>query len=92
MWLNLANAYGSVPYKLVEEALRRYHVPIYARNFVQDYYDDFSIKTPYDLISSDWHPLEKGIIIGCTISVILFNAIIVGKISESWVSRMRNGV
>ena len=26
LWLNLANAYGSIPHKLVEEALKRYHV------------------------------------------------------------------
>lgn len=32
--LNLANAYGSVPYKFVEEALKRYRVPICVRNLI----------------------------------------------------------
>ena len=27
LWLDLANAYGSIPHKLVKEALTRHHVP-----------------------------------------------------------------
>ena len=27
LWLDLANAYRSIPHKLVEEALKRHHVP-----------------------------------------------------------------
>ncbi|KAL7881484.1 hypothetical protein AOLI_G00083320 [Acnodon oligacanthus] len=27
LWLDLTNAYGSIPHKLVEEAMRRYHIP-----------------------------------------------------------------
>lgn len=46
--LDFANGYGSVPYKLVEQSLRRYHVPIYVKNLIQDYYNDFSIKTISD--------------------------------------------
>ena len=27
LWLDLKNAYGSIPHSLVQEALKRYHVP-----------------------------------------------------------------
>ena len=39
--LDLANAYGSVPHKLVEEALRRHHIPNIMSNLIRDCYNDF---------------------------------------------------
>ena len=49
LWLDLANAYGFIPHKLVEEALKRHHVPgkisdlslgyyeqLLGKNFIQD--------------------------------------------------------
>ncbi|KAI8513106.1 hypothetical protein Bbelb_097450 [Branchiostoma belcheri] len=38
LWLDLANAYGSIPHKLVEAALTRHHVPEAIRNLILDYY------------------------------------------------------
>lgn len=37
-----------------------------------DYYRDFRLRVTSGAITSNWHRLEKGIIMGCTISVILF--------------------
>lgn len=37
LWLDLTNAYGSIPQKLVEEALRRHHVPAKFRDLILDY-------------------------------------------------------
>ncbi|KAL7847956.1 hypothetical protein AOLI_G00226740 [Acnodon oligacanthus] len=43
LWLDLANAYGSIPHKLVEVALSRYHVPEKIQNLILDYYNNFSL-------------------------------------------------
>ncbi|XP_038147774.1 uncharacterized protein LOC119787807 [Cyprinodon tularosa] len=72
LWLDLANAYGSIPHKLVELSLSRYHVPEKVRHLILDYYEDFSLRVSSGASTSDWHRLEKGIITGCTISVSLF--------------------
>lgn len=72
LWLDLANAYGSMPHKLVQEALGRHHVPATVRDLIQDYYSDFKLRVLSGSTTSEWHRLEVGIITGCTISVILF--------------------
>ena len=41
LWLDLANANGSMPYKVVMEALRRYHVPRKISTLICYYYDNF---------------------------------------------------
>lgn len=71
LWLDLANAYGSIPHKMVEEALNRH--PKKSRDLILDYYANFSLRVSSGSTTSDWHKLEKGIITGCTISVILFS-------------------
>lgn len=38
LWLDLANAYGSMPHKLVLETLERHHVPAAVRELILDYY------------------------------------------------------
>ncbi|XP_026126685.1 uncharacterized protein LOC113108082 [Carassius auratus] len=72
LWLDLANAYGSIPHKLVEEALNRHHTPKKFRDLILDYYANFHLRVSSGTTTSDWHKLEKGIITSCTISVILF--------------------
>ena len=71
-WLDLANAYGSLPHKMVEFILLRHHVPEKIRELICDYYQKFHLRISSGLITSDWHRLEKGIITGCTISATLF--------------------
>lgn len=68
VWIDLANAYGSIPHKLVETSLDRHHVPMK----ILDYYSCFSLRVTSGTSTSAWHLLEKGIITGCTMSVILF--------------------
>lgn len=72
LWLDLANAYGSIPHKLVELALHRHHVPSKVSHLILDYYSNFRLRVTAGSGTSDWHRLEKGIITSCTISVILF--------------------
>ena len=43
VWLDLTNAYGSMPHKVVEETLKRYHVPEKVKNIVRQYYRKFFI-------------------------------------------------
>lgn len=71
VWLDLANAYGSIPHKLVVTALR-YHVPESINAQILDYNNSFSLRFTSGTATSAWHCLEKGIIIGCTIPVSLF--------------------
>ena len=74
LWLDLANAYGTVPHKLIEFALRRYGVPQEWLNLILAYYDGLWGRSSSKDVSSDWFRYEKGIFAGCTISVILFLA------------------
>lgn len=66
LWLDLTNAYGSIPHKLVEQALNRYYIPEKLRNLILDYYADFHLRVSSGATTSDWHKLENGIITGCT--------------------------
>ena len=72
LWLDLANAYGSIPYKVVEDVPRRYHVPRRIGELIHDYYDNFQMSFAAGEITSDWHRQEWGIITGCTIFATLF--------------------
>ena len=74
LWLDLANAYGSVPHKLIVFALKRYRVPDDWIDLIMAYYDGLWGRTSASGISSDWKRYERGIFAGCTISVILFVA------------------
>ncbi|XP_052224084.1 uncharacterized protein LOC127839738 [Dreissena polymorpha] len=44
VWLDLDNAYGSIPHKLIEKALEQYHVPEHVCNLVKDYYTDIKLR------------------------------------------------
>ncbi|CAC5381066.1 unnamed protein product [Mytilus coruscus] len=70
VWLDLANAYGSVPHKLIEMAMDRYHIPEHIKKIVQKYFGGIQLRFTVD--NTAWQKLEKGIVTGCTISPILF--------------------
>ena len=72
LWLDLANAYGSVPHQLIIFALRRYSVPERIINLVMKYYWGLWGRSSSRTASSDWFLYEVGIFAGCTLSVILF--------------------
>ena len=71
-WLDIANAYGSMPHSLILTALERTHVPERMRQLIKSYYSDIQIRFTTKEYTTDWLKVEKGIITGCTISVILF--------------------
>ncbi|XP_062568263.1 uncharacterized protein LOC134230448 [Saccostrea cucullata] len=74
IWLDLANAYGTVPHKLVELTLERYHGPEKTRVVLKDYFDHLQLRFTVQDYTTAWQRLEVGIVTGCTISVILFSA------------------
>ena len=72
IWLDLANAYGTVPHKLIELTLDKYHIPLVFREMIMDYYNCFHIRFTTENFTTTLQQLEIGIITGCTLSVILF--------------------
>ena len=96
LWLDLANAYGSILQKLSEEVLRRHHIPNIVSKLLRDYYNDFLIRVTSRMTMSAWHRLEKGIITGCTISSVLFslamNMLVKTAERECWGPQSESGV
>ena len=72
VWLDIANAYGSIPHDLIQLALRRAHVPDDFCKLVESYYGNMNIRFTTKEFTTEWQRVEKGIITGCTLSVILF--------------------
>ena len=44
VWLDLANAYGSIPHQLIQEALKHYHGPEQARSLIRSYYSNIRLR------------------------------------------------
>ena len=72
-WLDIANAYGSIPHSLIMGSLRKAHVPEEEVSLVESYYSDVQIRFSTKGFTTEWQKLEKGIVTGCTLSVILFS-------------------
>ena len=71
-WLDIANAYGSIAHILLQVALERAHVPVEVCDLVRSYYERVEIRFTTKEFTTQWQRVEKGIITGCTMSVILF--------------------
>ena len=72
VWLDVANAYNFIPHKLIFFALQRYGVPEKWIRLVRTNYSGLWSKSFCPIVSSSWYQHEKGIFIGCTLSIILF--------------------
>ncbi|XP_021349432.1 uncharacterized protein LOC110466448 [Mizuhopecten yessoensis] len=96
VWLDLANAYGSVPHKLIEAALDHYHIPEHIRKMIMSYFGGIQLRFTVGESTTAWQDLEKGIVTGCTISPILFimgmNIIIKAAERETRGPRMESGI
>ena len=71
-WLDIANAYGSIAHRLLQVSLERAHVPAEVRDLISSYYEKVDIRFTTKEFTTEWQRVEKGIITGCTLSVILF--------------------
>ena len=74
IWLDVANAYGLIPHKLIFFALERYGVPANWISLVKKYYAGIFSKSFFQHAPSSWHKHERGIFAGCTLSIIIFLA------------------
>ncbi|XP_021365777.1 uncharacterized protein LOC110458420 [Mizuhopecten yessoensis] len=72
VWLDLANAYGSIPHELIEVALQHYFIPEHIQGIVRSYFSGIQVRFTVGEDTTSWQNMEKGIVTGCTISVILF--------------------
>ena len=74
VWLDIVNAYGSIPYKLIVCALHRYGVSPQWIRLIETYYKGvFSISFS-ESATSAWHRHQQGIFAGSTLSIIIFLA------------------
>ena len=74
IWLDIANAYGSIPHKLIVFALHRYGVTLQWIRLIETYYKGIFSKSFSQSATSSWHRHQRGIFVGCTLSIILFLA------------------
>ncbi|KAK3769751.1 hypothetical protein RRG08_046858 [Elysia crispata] len=72
IWLDLANAYGSVSHQMIQLALKMYHVPKDIQVMIDDYFSVFRMRFSTNSYTTDWINMEIEIAMGCTISPILF--------------------
>ena len=78
-WLDIANAYGSIPHNVITRALEAAHVPETVRCLIASYYSDIKVRFTTNKFTTEWQRVEKGIVTGCTLSVILFS------LTMSWI-------
>ena len=74
IWLDIANAYGSIPHRLIFFALERYGVDNKWIAIIKNYYAGLYTKSFSHSAPSTWHQHFRGIFTGCTVSIILFLA------------------
>ncbi|ONI45671.1 hypothetical protein AN642_00195 [Epulopiscium sp. SCG-B10WGA-EpuloA2] len=72
IFLDLANAFGSVPHSLILEAFDYFRVPGIVVNLVRSYFQDIRLCLSTAGFTSGWQRLEIGIMAGCTISPLAF--------------------
>ncbi|XP_069125457.1 uncharacterized protein [Argopecten irradians] len=73
IWLDLAYAYGTIPHTLIQEALEEhYHITEHFRRLIKSYFSGIHLRFTTKTFTTSWQELQKGIVTGCTISIILF--------------------
>ncbi|XP_030008310.1 uncharacterized protein LOC115431800 [Sphaeramia orbicularis] len=96
VWLDLANAYGSVPHALIHAALDHYRIPQHIKGMITSYLGGIQLRFKTTHFTTQWQNLEKGIITGCTISPILFimgmNLLITAAGKEARGPKMQSGI
>lgn len=74
VWLDLTNAYGSIPNQLIKYALDFFYIPVCICALVTKYFEDIKMCCTHQDFTTGWQQLEVGIAMGCSISPILFVA------------------
>lgn len=71
VWLDFANAYGSIPSNLVQVAMDHYDISHHIQGMITNYLGDIKLRFQSAMFTTKWQPVEKGIVTRCTISPIL---------------------
>ena len=71
LWIDLANAYGSLPHEMIHLSLRMDHFPKDIQVMLDKYFNSFWMRFSTNSYTTDWIDLEIGIAMSCTISQIL---------------------
>ncbi|KAI2644850.1 hypothetical protein H4Q32_030713 [Labeo rohita] len=72
IFLDLANAFGSVPHKILWMAFSYFRVPDHITDLVKNYFHDLQFCITVENTTTAWQQLEIGIMAGCTISPLAF--------------------
>ena len=72
VFLDLANAFSSVPHNFIWAAFDFFRVPGAITRLVKAYFSDLQLSFATPSFRTDWHSLEIGIMAGCTISPLAF--------------------
>uniref|UniRef100_A0A3B1JD36 Reverse transcriptase domain-containing protein n=1 Tax=Astyanax mexicanus TaxID=7994 RepID=A0A3B1JD36_ASTMX len=72
LFLDLANAFGSIPHSLIWAAFDFFHIPNTITNMVRNYFQDLQFCIQTTEYTTSWQSLEVGIMAGCTISPLAF--------------------
>ena len=72
VWVDLANAYGSLPHELLMKAMDFVYIPDEVQGLMREYYRNLQMRFSTEDFTTKWHRLEIGITAGCTILVIWF--------------------
>lgn len=72
VWLDFANAYGSIPHAVIHVALDHYHIPQHIKRMLTSYFGGIQLRFKTAHFTTQQQSLQKGIVSGCTISHILF--------------------
>ena len=59
IWLDLSNAYGTIPHKVVQETLRRYYVPTKVMDIIKTNYSKFYLRFSYSRGEKSGNGLKK---------------------------------
>ena len=73
-WVDLANAYGSVAHNLIQFALEWYHVPVFIRKLIFNYYEILRAMVACPNWKTKFFRYGIGLFQGCVLSTILFDA------------------
>ena len=76
VWLDIANAYGSVHHSLIQFSLAHYHAPQEFCRLLESWYSDLSATISLDKWVSDQVLLQTGVYQGDLLSVVIFLTII----------------
>jgi len=71
VWLDLANAYGSVPHDLIYRSLDFFYIPGKIKVLLQKYFGSALMRFTTQRYTTNWQSLEIGIVMGCVISPLL---------------------